>query len=357
MSLIATPDAKIARFLDGRTALFMVESGSALYGTQTPRSDSDFRGVFLPGAREILTGHVSFGLDSNTENQRLGAGDIDISATSLMRFLTLLGRMDTISIEILFASRADRFLRTARHPVADMIWENRDRLIAGSADSAIGHARQRLGHLLPDTDRSMEVFQAARDLVAGAGVERLSDSESLLDALDALDHVRVFLRHNDRDLNETPWSQMDRAARARNRHNRATLFVQVLNKQITANSPAADALAVLDRPLDRIEAKRRASKRGAQVAFKDAYQAIRILSQAVEFYRTRHLSFPRPEADLLVAIRTGEVSQEDIGALASRLLEEIQDLQIRAPFQDKPCAETQKAILCDAHREVVLGGA
>jgi len=87
------------------TIIFKCYSGSKLYGTDTPESDTDMNGVHLPSKSEILLDcqkhHIRYSpatIGKNTKN------DEDISTVSLLRFFEDIRRGKPQSIEMLFAS-------------------------------------------------------------------------------------------------------------------------------------------------------------------------------------------------------------------------------------------------------------
>lgn len=90
-----------------RKIIFECYAGSYLYGTNTPQSDKDYFGVFLPSTDDIL----SLG-NCPTEwsmNQKISTGernneeDVDRKYYSLQRFLKLLAEGQPGQIEMLFA--------------------------------------------------------------------------------------------------------------------------------------------------------------------------------------------------------------------------------------------------------------
>jgi len=56
--------------------LFKTIFGSQLYGTNTPNSDVDYKGVFLPNLKDVLVGKAKLDSSVNTSNKE------DLSAKS-----------------------------------------------------------------------------------------------------------------------------------------------------------------------------------------------------------------------------------------------------------------------------------
>lgn len=81
-------------WLSERT-IFLAKAGSQAYGTNTPNSDLDLRGIAIP-PREILLGFTK------TFEQAQKTGDVDIVIYDLRKFLGLAANCNPNIIEILF---------------------------------------------------------------------------------------------------------------------------------------------------------------------------------------------------------------------------------------------------------------
>jgi RNA repair pathway DNA polymerase beta family len=80
--------------------------GSHLYGTDTPESDVDVKGVYLPEARDILLQRVPPSVTASRDKgagERNRPGDVDREYYSVQRYLGLLAAGQTVAIDMLFA--------------------------------------------------------------------------------------------------------------------------------------------------------------------------------------------------------------------------------------------------------------
>jgi hypothetical protein len=346
----------VDELMEGRKALTTTVSGSALYGTATEASDDDLRVVFLPSKEEILTGKVSFGLDGNLENKRLGVGDVDVGGVSLMRYLGLIGRMDMIYTEILFASGMPEFSFGPVDPIFKEIFEKRDKLLAGNSNAAIGHARQRIGAFFPSDDQSLDAVRAVHDIferLLSKGVTRIIDFPEALAEIAAIDNVEVITSPRDQHKQRRYWKDLTDAERLSGVADNQHLMVQVSGKKIGVTNPLDASVKVVRRPLDREDEKKRIRLHGDKVVWKDAYQGVRLVYQAIELHRTRELVFPRPEAKTLRSIRAGEISTEALTDIIAELMNELRDVEAKYPFPEEPCPDAQVEIICKAHEMIV----
>jgi hypothetical protein len=93
-----------------RKVIFECRTGSHLYGTNTPPSDEDFCGIFLPDVSDVL------GLGSPPDELNLGTrkepgtankpGDVDCKHIILRKFIKMLGEGQPLALEMLFAPPA-----------------------------------------------------------------------------------------------------------------------------------------------------------------------------------------------------------------------------------------------------------
>ncbi len=91
---------------DGHKLLYLCKFGSHLYGTNTPSSDTDYKGIFLPSKASCLLGTAPKHFSFNTKTDR-GAkntvDDLDVNLWSLQYFLNLIGQGETNAIDLLYS--------------------------------------------------------------------------------------------------------------------------------------------------------------------------------------------------------------------------------------------------------------
>lgn len=74
-----------------------------------------------------------------------------------------------------------------------------------------------------------------------------------------------------------------------------------------------------------VGAKRKESYEKHGYSLKNAYHAVRLLSQGIELAKTGFISFPRPEATLLSEIRSGTIAFERVEAIIEKLDSEMME--------------------------------
>jgi len=88
-----------------RNLILKVRTGSYLYGTNTPTSDVDYIGVFIPDKKYVLGLHQveQVNMSTSSDKKKNTKDDIDYNIYSLPKFIKLLIKNNPNIIELLFA--------------------------------------------------------------------------------------------------------------------------------------------------------------------------------------------------------------------------------------------------------------
>lgn len=116
--------------------------GSHLYGTETPTSDLDYKGVVVPPARAILLGRVRGSVSTarpKAEREKNYAGEVEEETYSLQRYLTLLSEGQTVALDMLFAPPGALL---ASSELWREITANRARFLSRKSTAFVGYCRQ-----------------------------------------------------------------------------------------------------------------------------------------------------------------------------------------------------------------------
>ncbi len=96
---------KAQSMIGNRKLLYLVEYGSSLYGTDTPESDLDLRGIFLPNLDDLYlcNSPKEFNYTTGNDKSRNNNEDVDIKLFSLQKFIGLVREGDTNALDLYFA--------------------------------------------------------------------------------------------------------------------------------------------------------------------------------------------------------------------------------------------------------------
>ena len=121
--------------------LFNTLFGSHIYGTNTPNSDKDYKGIFIADKRDILMGINTHSIVKSTgENfSRNSKDDVDTEFKELRRFIqdALVGQ--TYSVDMLYSPRE---LWTTTSPEWEFIVANRSKFLSKNMSAFISYCNQ-----------------------------------------------------------------------------------------------------------------------------------------------------------------------------------------------------------------------
>jgi len=275
--------------------------GSHLYGTATPTSDRDYKGVYMPTAHEIFLGRVPKSYNSSTGDcvSKNTADDVDCEIYSLHYFLRLACQGETAALDMLHAP--DSALEVSS-PLWGRLVKNRHRFYTRNLNAFVGYARRQAskygvkGSRLADAKRVLALLeQQPPDARLADMWESLPEGEHL-HKLPASDP-----RHPHR-LYQVCGRKLIDTARVRQHIETLSCFVQAYGERArqAETSEGVDWKAVSH-------------------AFRAGYQVRRILRDGM-------FSYPLPEASLLRAIKMGELSYKNVGLRLDALLGECEAL-------------------------------
>ncbi|WP_336760075.1 DNA polymerase beta superfamily protein [Asaia sp. VD9] len=323
------------------TPVIRMVAGAHLYGTDTVSSDTDLNGVFLPDARDILLQScrdVVVQQRKKHHGERNQPGDIDETGFALHRFLDFLGQGQIVALDMIFTP--SQFWLEKPHPVWHRIVENRRNLIGLNAASFLKYCRAHAvrlgarGTRLSELTRMVDFIDSARS-EHGAST-RLDDLGSSLPdfiAASGFSHIAIV-----------PLDQPD--------PRRAVAHLDCAGRKMPLRTRLNDAQALLARAV--ASYGDRAAAAGTGHDWKGLSHALRVSYQTRELLGTGHITFPRPEAALLRAIKCGERNAEETGAQLEALMAEIEGLTETTQFlRTEPDGALRDSLVCDSYAEII----
>lgn len=295
-----------------RKTICKIITGSHLYGTSRPDSDTDYTGVFLPGMKDLL------GLQNppseysesvkKSAGERNTAGDIDAKFFNIKNFLKLAAEGQPGQLEMLFAP-PQNIVQTS--PEWQTILDNKHLLLSQKGIAPF------LGFATAQAHKAVvkgENLALVRELLQW-GKSLTSEQKSL----------RVFAAMSVYSGDTVQVGQSITVAYRPNEHGVKTLVIA--GRQFDPGIKIADFLKSLDRMESRYGTRSdAAAQKGYD--FKSLMHAYRLLDEAEEFLITGEITLPRPkaQADKLKLIRVGNAPVEGFDWFDD-LMERIEDLR------------------------------
>ena len=275
--------------------------GSHLYGLDTPNSDTDIKGIFLPTIDELLLGNYPKSIKHTTgkANQKNTKDDIDSEFYSLPYFIKLCMEGNTTALDMLHSTESST-IKTSD------VWEDlkskRRMFYTSSMQSLVGYARHQAGRyglkgtrmaalesaILPVKSIDSDVF------TLGAIAEHLYLDEFCFIKLEVSDK-------------EQP-------------------YYSVCGKKYPLTIKVKEFVTRLETTLKQFGDRAKAAKDNEGVDFKALSHATRAAYQMKAIYEDGDFEYPLRQTYFLKQIKLGEVTFNELKPVLESLLERVEEL-------------------------------
>lgn len=278
-----------------RHTLVEMVFGSHLYGTSTPASDTDYKGVFLPTKRELFLARTPKTVSDNTKKNsdtKNTSSDVDRELYSLQYFFELAKKGETVALDMLHAPREFWTVRSAEW---EEIHENRKLFYTRKLSSFVGYART----------------QAAKYGIKGS---RLADAKRVLDALRSFPKKKV-----QEVLYQLPVGEHCGPSECRN-------FYGVCGKKMTLNATTDNYVDMVQHFVDEFGARARQAESNQGVDWKAISHAFRAGFQVQDILTEGDFTYPLKQVEFLKQVKTGALHFKDVSPMLEQLMDDLEKL-------------------------------
>lgn len=325
--------------------IFRCQFGSVIYGTNLPTSDKDYKSIYIPHARDIILQKVKNNVTENTKSDnasRNTAEDIDDETFSYQEFLRLLLQGQTPMLDMLFSPEEFVIISS---PEWELIKENKQHFLHKGVSQFVGYTKQ----------------QAAKYGLKGSRVDAVRKTVEFLKTLDGnttlhqnLDALEQFVENNkntklDENLPLIGWEMiMEKKDGVPKRH------FQCVNRKAPLNTKVKYTLDNYQQVLDQYGERAKKAEKNEGIDWKALYHSVRVGRQAEELLLTGHITLPRPEKELLLQIRKGELPYQQVAELIEDGLTRMNEAVLKSSLPYKPDFELADDLVLEIYgREVV----
>lgn len=293
--------------------------GSHLYGTNTEKSDHDFKGVFVPAPRDIIMGTVPNVITEKTKadnSVKNTADDIDSEMYSLKKYLQLASEGQTVALDMLFAPR--EFI-TYKTTLWTEIQDNKHRLLTSKYMSFMGYCR---------TQANKYGIKGSRMAAAKVAVDYFSDMVDIFGPqkrlADLWQDIELFVKDaNSEHILIVPDTRGDH-------------LLEVCNRKCQRGNTVKAAFDMYAKLYEDYGVRARQAMNNEGVDWKALSHAVRIGQQACELLETGNVVFPRPNANYLLAIKSGMVAYDLVSAIIEDLLDSLEEESKKSTLPPEP---------------------
>jgi hypothetical protein len=309
---------------DGVRQIVRVQHGSHLYGTNTPSSDMDYKGVHIPSGRAIILQRAENVIDRMTKRDctaKNSPADTDDQSYSLQKFFGMLAVGDTVATEILFAPK----------PIfTDPDWGKIQRvgksLLNRQCKGFVGYCRRQAAkygikgsRMAACEDIVALLNRAIMDHGTTAKVETIADDLIIFCATHEFSGIEIITSQAGTDIPH----------------------LEVVDRKVPYTATLKVAQEIYAKVYDNYGARARAAKLNEGIDWKAVSHAVRVARQAIELLTTGHITFPRPDAPQLLEIKQGLVPYS---AVAEELEALVEQVEVVAETSALPAKSDQRLI-------------
>lgn len=305
--------------------------GSHLYGTSTPESDLDFKGIFMPSAAQVCLGQIPKSVNHTTKNMtaegvKNSADDIDTEIYSLHYFIKLALEGQTVAIDMLHAPSE---MLEASSDVWDEIVQCREKFYTKNLKAFIGYARRQASKYGIKGSRLNTAKMVVEYLEGFCRDDKLS---SVWGGLPKGDHIH-FLGENPNGIQQ----------------------YQVCGKILQETQAIGYTADILKRFYKEYGKRAELAAQNKGVDWKAVSHALRAAYQVRELLIDRTITFPLKEAQTVLSVKQGRLDyRTEAAPLLEKIMDEVETLSKESDFPSKPDVKFWHRFLIDKTREHVL---
>lgn len=319
--------------------LFETVFGSHLYGTDTPSSDKDFKGIYLPPLDSLILGRAENVVSlkrSKLPGEKNTADDVDREFMSLQKFIKLACEGQMVAIDMLHASQ-DMWRRTSH--VWEELYMRREEFYSRNMSAFVGYARRQAakygvkGSRLACAREWLKLLEAGRELPM---------SQVTADAVECYPEGHYIWEHS------RPYPDP---------HN-LTICLEALGKQFTGAAKAGHYLPMMKQYVEEYGERARQAENNEGIdwkamshAVRAAYQVLIILNAPTAYGRRLSLPLPPALAEPLVSIKRGERPFKEVAKHLETLMDEIATASAKSDLPDHIDPHSFDDLILRAYKE------
>lgn len=285
--------------------------GSHLYGLDTPESDKDYVGVFLPSLESVILGKAPKEINqtSGKQDSKNTKEDVDTKMISLHQFLEFCYSGQTMALDMLHAPE-NMLLETS--PEWKYLVKHRHLFYTRNLKAFVGYARQ----------------QAAKYGIKGS---RLDAAKKAVDYLKPYAMAVEVPGTKLKDIwDKLPVGEHIYFHEADPKNNNQRMY-EVCGRKIPESCSTAYALNVFETFYFQYGARAKLASKNKGIDWKAMSHAIRAAIEVREILQHQTITFPLEQRDFLLHVKRGELDYLSVVApFLENIMEEVEELSLKS---------------------------
>ncbi|CCK73979.1 protein of unknown function [Pseudotevenvirus RB43] len=320
--------------------------GSHLYGLNTPTSDKDYKGIFLPHPRDILLGKAPKTIDTSTgdKNSKNTVDDVDRQLYSLPKFISLACDGDTVALDML---HADDSKLIANSEIWQYIRANRWRFYTTELTGLFGYVRKQAAKYGVKGSR-LAALREVYDVLQDTPNTRVVRMPSNLG--DAIENIKVG------DIkDQLPTNEFCRSILHYSEKGGMQNFYEVLGRKFQFTITVAEMKKSVYKLWDEYGERARQAEANNGIDWKALSHALRGGMQLVQIYKHGDIVYPLPESDLLKSVKAGNVPFAEVQEKLEEVMGEVERLAAISTYPKEVDREFWNDFIEQVYKDHVLG--
>lgn len=282
--------------------------GSHLYGTSTPESDVDFKEIYVPHARDILTGNVKEHMSKNTNNtsSKNTKDDVDHELYSLKYFFKLAADGETVALDMLHTPQS-LVVKSDLPDVWKYIQDNRSRFYTTNMKSYLGYVRKQA---------SKYGVKGSRLAVLRQALKRSNEWGQYFDngAVIRLSHMKNVL----------PIGEFASWVETENEKTGKQTFYNLLDRKFQDTLTNKEFNAILVKLEENYGERARKAEANEGIDWKALSHACRGGLQLLEIYKTGDLVYPLQDAPFILDVKLGKHTFKTVQEFLEDIVDQVE---------------------------------
>jgi len=309
--------------------LVKMKFGSHLYGTDTPDSDTDYKGVYLPTKEDCFLNNIEKSINSTTgnDNSKNSKDDIDEEYYSIQYFMKLAKQGEMIVLDMLHAPDS-MILETS--PEWEMIRANRDAFYSKNLAGYLGYIRKQCAKYGIKGSRIAAMKEVKNILEPHRGYKPLCKLQEIWHKLPVNEHCMYTTNPKE---------------------DRFRMYT-CCGKQVQETVTVEYFLDIIDKTLATYGARALQAEKNEGIDWKAVSHAYRAGLQLEEIYKTGDLVYPLAKAEEIKNMKVGNLHfmKDKVQDKLEVLLQSVEALSKESDYPDSISEDNLNNIILNIYK-------
>lgn len=270
--------------------------GSHLYGLETPESDMDYKGIFIPSAPSVLAQKAPRNISHSTGSDfsKNTAEDVDTEMFSLHEFINLACKGETVAIDMLHCP--DNMLVGKTDDLWNHIREHRSKFYTTNMVAYMGYVRKQAAKYGIKGSRMatlFEIIETTQATVVDYCIERGGMEWKDVRLQEIVDKLPITNDFGPIELADKKGELVP--------------FYRVMEKKFQYSLRVSEFIDILKKIYDTYGSRAKMAMENEGVDWKALSHAIRAGEQIKEIYETGDLVYPLRNREFILDVKQGKL--------------------------------------------------